>query len=52
MPARIERDGGPRRPWFRPKRFGFGWTPATWQGWLVTIGGAGLIALVATLIRR
>ncbi len=24
-------------PWFRPKRSGLGWTPITWQGWLVTI---------------
>lgn len=25
------------RPWFRPKRIGIGWTPATWEGWLVTL---------------
>jgi hypothetical protein len=24
-------------PWFRPKGNGLGWTPITWQGWLVTI---------------
>jgi hypothetical protein len=23
-------------PWFRPKRFGLGLTPSSWQGWLVT----------------
>ena len=22
--------------WFAPKRYGFGATPATWQGWLLT----------------
>lgn len=22
-------------PWFRTKRYGWGWTPATIQGWLV-----------------
>lgn len=22
--------------WFRAKRYGWGWTPATWQGWAVT----------------
>lgn len=22
--------------WFRAKRDGWGWTPATWQGWAVT----------------
>lgn len=21
--------------WFRAKRYGWGWTPATWQGWLI-----------------
>ncbi|MSO92108.1 MAG: hypothetical protein EXQ86_01745 [Rhodospirillales bacterium] len=23
--------------WFKAKRYGWGWTPATWQGWAVTI---------------
>lgn len=22
--------------WFKRKRYGWGWTPATWQGWTVT----------------
>jgi len=22
--------------WFRAKRYGWGWTPAAWQGWAVT----------------
>ena len=25
----------PQRLWFRAKRFGWGWTPATKEGWLV-----------------
>lgn len=26
-----------KEPWFGPKTgFGWGWTPITWQGWLVT----------------
>lgn len=25
------------RPWFRPKDFGYGATPVTWEGWLATI---------------
>ncbi|MGQ0677303.1 MAG: hypothetical protein ACT4N4_14630 [Rhodospirillales bacterium] len=25
-----------RRLWFRAKTHGWGWTPATWQGWLAT----------------
>ena len=24
--------------WFRPKRFGYGAVPATWQGWAATLG--------------
>lgn len=24
--------------WFKRRRFGFGFMPVTWQGWLVTIG--------------
>jgi hypothetical protein len=40
--------GGPgfsgRRPWFGPKRFGYGYRPQTWQGWLL------LAVLVALLI--
>ncbi|OAN65660.1 hypothetical protein [Sphingomonas sp. TDK1] len=23
--------------WFKPKAFGYGATPATWQGWLVVV---------------
>ena len=23
-----------KKIWFRRKRYGYGWTPATWQGWL------------------
>jgi 4-hydroxybenzoate polyprenyltransferase len=31
--------------WFRPKRYGYGATPVTWQGWTVTI--ATVVAMVA-----
>ncbi len=24
--------------WFHAKRYGWGWVPATWQGWLVLVG--------------
>lgn len=23
--------------WFRRKRFGYGWTPSSWEGWLATL---------------
>jgi len=32
------------RPWFRPKTFGIGMTPATWQGWVA------LLVFVALLL--
>ncbi len=27
----------PEQYWFKRKVWGWGWTPATWQGWLVTV---------------
>jgi len=26
-----------RKYWFKRKTFGWGWVPATWQGWLVLV---------------
>ncbi len=26
----------PEKLWFKRKLYGWGWTPATWQGWLCT----------------
>ncbi len=26
-----------RKHWFRRKTYGWGWTPVTWQGWLVLL---------------
>ena len=26
-----------KKLWFRAKRYGWGWVPATWQGWLILI---------------
>jgi hypothetical protein len=28
--------GQGRRPWFAPKRFGHGYVPSTWQGFVLT----------------
>ncbi len=44
-----------RRPWFVPKRhFGWGWSPASWQGWVVTLiflaGFAGCQPLLQTAV--
>ncbi len=40
------------RYWFRPKRFGYGATATTWQGWALTFGfpltlGGSILAMVA-----
>lgn len=29
--------------WFRAKTYGYGWTPCSWQGWLVTLLYAALV---------
>jgi hypothetical protein len=42
------------RYWFRQKRFGYGATPNTWQGWLFTITGAALtigVIIAANFLR-
>jgi hypothetical protein len=36
-------------PWFRVRASGLGWTPVTWQGWLVTVGSA-LLAVAVNLV--
>ena len=32
-----------KRPWFRPRKFGVGWTPVTWEGWLVALLGVSVV---------
>jgi membrane associated rhomboid family serine protease len=32
--------------WFRPKRYGYGATPTTWQGWLLTLGFVALLVAI------
>jgi len=32
-----------KRYWFRKKRFGWGWTPATGEGWIATFAFAAII---------
>lgn len=33
--------------WFKNKTYGWGWTPATWQGWVVVLVFLGLMGLLA-----
>ncbi|MBA2588004.1 MAG: hypothetical protein H0U98_05190 [Alphaproteobacteria bacterium] len=37
------------RYWFRQKTFGYGATPNTWQGWLLTIASLALLFAVVLL---
>lgn len=33
-----------KRPyWFKAKNYGWGWYPATWQGWFILLGYVGLV---------
>lgn len=34
-----------KKLWFRAKRYGWGWTPCSWEGWLVIIVSILLIIL-------
>ncbi|HXR12829.1 MAG TPA: hypothetical protein VN770_11075, partial [Gaiellaceae bacterium] len=40
-----------QRQWFRRRRIGFGWRPATWQGWLITAAAAGLVIGTLAAVR-
>lgn len=33
--------------WFKPKRYGWGATPVTWQGWAVTLASALVMVAVS-----
>jgi hypothetical protein len=39
------------RPWFGPKRIGFGYRPQTWQGWLILLGGVAVLAAILLILR-
>jgi hypothetical protein len=41
-----------RQPWFGPKRFGYGYGPRTWQGYLVTAVLAACVVIIATLTKK
>ncbi|HEV7158996.1 MAG TPA: hypothetical protein VGN38_11625 [Caulobacteraceae bacterium] len=31
------------RPWFKVRASGLGWTPITWEGWLITLASMALV---------
>lgn len=40
-----------KRPWFGPRRFGIGYSPRTWQGYLVTAILVLFVVIVATVTK-
>ena len=38
--------------WFKAKRYGYGWYPATWQGWPVTLAAVAIIVVNAVFVDR
>ncbi len=42
----------PQGYWFKRKWYGWGWTPVTWQGWLITIIYIGAIILSALTLDK
>jgi len=37
--------------WFKPKRYGYGATPTTWQGWAFTLGVVAAMVVVSLYVR-
>ena len=40
--------GPEKRPWFGPKRFGYGYGPRSWPGWLLVAVSVAATILVAS----
>lgn len=40
------------RPWFGPKRIGWGYRPQTWQGWTLIAAFTVIVIVIALLIRH
>jgi hypothetical protein len=38
--------------WFKRKRYGYGWVPVTWQGWLLLAAYVAMITAVAPFFLR
>ena len=37
--------------WFKPKRYGYGATPTTWQGWALTLGTVAAMVAVSLYLQ-
>ncbi|MEQ1849011.1 MAG: hypothetical protein ABL890_00255 [Candidatus Peribacteraceae bacterium] len=42
-----------KRPiWFKAKKYGWGWNPSTWQGWLILFLFVVLVIALSVMIER
>lgn len=41
-----------KKLWFKAKDYGWGWYPATWQGWLVVLGYIFVLMLIFVLTKN
>lgn len=41
-------DNKDKKLWFGSKKYGYGWVPSTWQGW-VSVGIYGIVATISTI---
>jgi hypothetical protein len=48
--ASREEDDMPERPWFKPRRYGIGLTPISWQGWTITAAYFFVVVLLAVTL--
>lgn len=39
-----------KKLWFKRKSYGWGWTPNTWQGWVVTIVYCAILIALASFV--
>ncbi|HKY95962.1 MAG TPA: hypothetical protein VJL84_11690 [Kiloniellales bacterium] len=42
-------NAAPHSPWFRPKSYGYGATPSTWQGWALVLGYVAAVVVLGML---
>jgi hypothetical protein len=35
MQEKIQKENKNKKLWFRRKRYGWGWVPVSWEGWLI-----------------
>ena len=47
----MGREMSKEKPLFRPNSSGIGFHPASWQGWLILIGGVVCLAAIIIVIR-